>query len=127
MDVAGAVGVHVAGRTEHVAAVGEVNDQICAATCPDAVHAVIVNRFVAGAIKVLAKPKAFDPSEKRGMVRKHVFKRTMLPAGLAHEDAPCFLENLRIDDSRAISEIGETRVSAYRGLDCLTIAFGAEG
>ena len=126
VDVAGGVGVHVAGRTEHVAAVGEVNDQICTASCPDAVCAVIVNHFVAGTIEVLAKPKALHPFEERRMIRKHVFKRTMLLAGLAHEDAPCFLQDLRLDDSRAIPEIGETRVTADHGLDCLTIAFGAE-
>src|SRR5262249_35854959 len=112
----GAVGVHVAGRTEHIAAVGEVNDQICSAARSDAIHAVVVDRFVAGAIEVLAEPKALHPSGKRGMVREHVFKRAVLLASLADENATFFLENLRLDDSGPIREIRETRVSSYHGL-----------
>jgi len=85
-----------------------------------------VNRFVTGAIKVLAKPKAFDPSEKRGMVREHVFKRTVLLAGLSHEDAPGFLDNLCRDNSRPFPEIVRTRVASCHGIHRLTIAFGTE-
>jgi hypothetical protein len=88
---------------------------------------VIVDRFIAGAIEVLAKPKALHPAEERRMVRKHVFKRAMLLARLAHEDAPGFLENFRLDDSWPIPKIGETRVSPYGGFRCVTVTFGTEG
>jgi hypothetical protein len=40
------------------------------------------------------------------MIRKNVFKRTMLLAGFAHENAPCFLQDLGLDDSGVIPEIG---------------------
>jgi hypothetical protein len=66
---------------------------------------VIVNHFVAGTIEVFAKPQALHPLEKSRMIRKNIFKRTMLLAGLAHENAPCFLHDLSIDDSGPIPEI----------------------
>jgi hypothetical protein len=106
MDVAGGIGVHVAGRTEHVAAVGKVDDQVGTASRPDTVCAVIVDHFVADTIEVLAKGEALHPFEKSRMIRKDIFKRTMLLAGLAHENPSCFLQDLGLDDSGAIPEIG---------------------
>src|SRR3984957_7592569 len=126
VDVTGGVGVHVARRTEHVAAVGEVNDQIRTAPCLDAACAMIVNRFVAYTIEVLAEPEVLHSFEERRMIRKQVFKRTMLLAGLAHQNAPCFLHDLRLDDSRPIPKIGETRLPSGHGLRCLTIAVRAK-
>jgi hypothetical protein len=111
VDVAGGIRVHVAGRTEHVAAVGKIDDQIRTAPCLDAVCAVIVNHFVAGTIEVLAKPEALHPFEESRMIRKHVFKRAVLLAGLAHENAPCFLHDLRLDDSGPIPEVGNRLAS----------------
>src|SRR5580693_6739909 len=126
VDVAGGVGVHVARRTEHVAAVGEIDDQIGAAPCLDAACTMIVDHFVAGTIEVLAKPQALHPFEEIRMIRKHVFKRAMLLAGLADENTPCFLHDLRLDDSRAIPEIGKTRLTSGHSLHCLTIAVRAK-
>jgi hypothetical protein len=40
------------------------------------------------------------------MIRKNIFKRAMLLAGLAHENAPGFLHDLGLDDSGTIPEIG---------------------
>src|SRR5580692_9678071 len=116
VDVAGGVGVHIAGRTEHVAAVGEVDDQIRTAPCLDAVCAMIVNGFVASTIEILAKPQALHSLEENRMIRKHILKRAMLLAGLAHENASCFLYDLRLDDSRPIPEIGETRLTSGHSL-----------
>src|SRR5580693_5893952 len=126
VDVTGGVGVHVARRTEHVAAVGEVDDQIRTAPCLDAVCTMIVNRFVAGTIEVLAKPEVLHSFEESRMIRKHVFKRAMLVAYLAHQNAPCFLHDLRLDDSRPIPKIGETRLTSGHSLHCLTIAVRAK-
>jgi hypothetical protein len=106
VDVASGVGVHVAGRTEHVAAVGKVHDQISTASRPDAVCAVIVNPLVAGTIKVLAKSEALHSFEESRVIRKNIFKRAMLLTGLAHENASCFLQDLGLDDSGTIPEIG---------------------
>ncbi len=105
MDIAGGVGVHVARRTEHVTAVGKVDDQVSTASRPDTVCAVIVNHFVADTIEVLAKRETLHPFEESRMIRKDVFKRTMLLAGLAHENAACFLQDLGLDDSGTILEI----------------------
>src|SRR5579863_759608 len=126
VDVAGCIRVHVAGRTEHVAAVGKVHDQIRTAPGPDAVCAVIVNHFVAGTSEVLAKCEALHSFEELWMIRKYVFKRTVFLASLAHENAPCFLHDLRLDDSRAIPEIGETRLTSGHSLHCLTVAVRAK-
>jgi hypothetical protein len=67
---------------------------------------VIVNHFVAGAVEVLAKSEVLHPFEKSRMIRKDIFKRTMLLAGLAHENASRFLQDLGVDDSGTIPEIG---------------------
>jgi hypothetical protein len=40
------------------------------------------------------------------MIRKNVFKRTVLLTGLPHENAPCFLQDLGLDDSGTIPEVG---------------------
>jgi hypothetical protein len=40
------------------------------------------------------------------MIRKNIFKRAMLLAGFAHENASCFLQDLGLDDSRTIPEVG---------------------
>src|SRR5580658_4038541 len=72
VDVAGSVGVHVARRTEHVAAVGEVDNQVGATPGLDSVCAMIVDHFVAGTIEVLAKPEVLDAFEELRMTRKHV-------------------------------------------------------
>jgi hypothetical protein len=65
-----------------------------------------VNQFVAGTVEVLAKSEALHPFEESRMIREDIFKRTMLLAGLAHENAPCFLQDLSLDDSGPIPEIG---------------------
>jgi hypothetical protein len=66
---------------------------------------MIVNHFVAGTVEVLAKPEALHPFEESWMIRKNIFKRAMLLAGLAHENAPCFLYDVGLDDSGTIPEI----------------------
>lgn len=126
VDVGGGVGVHIARRTEHIAAVGEVDDQIGAAPCPDAICAMIVNHFVAGTIEVLAKPQALHPFEEFRMIREHVFKRAMFLAGFAHEDAACFLHDLRLDNPRPVPEVCDARLTPNHTVDSFSIALGAE-
>ena len=126
MDVAGGVGVHVARRTKHVAAVGEVDNQIGAAPRLDAVCAMIVNLFIAGTIEVLAEPQTLHPFEESRMIRDHVFKRAMFLARFAHEDAPSFLHDLRLDDSRLVPEVGDAALAPSHTVHCFSIALGAE-
>src|SRR5208337_5043238 len=126
VDVAGGVGIHVARRTEHVAAVGEVDNQIGAAACLDAVCAMIVNLFIAGTIEVLAESQTLHPFEESRMIREHVFERAMFLASFAHEDAPSFLHDLRLDDSRPIPEVCDTCLTRDNTADSFSIALGAE-
>ena len=66
VDVTGGVRIHIARRTDHVAAVGEIDDQICAAPCLDAVCAVIVDHFVAGTLKSLPNARLSIRLKKSG-------------------------------------------------------------
>jgi hypothetical protein len=77
---------------------------------------MIVNGFVASTIEILAKPQALHSLEENRMIRKHILKGAMLLAGLAHENASCFLDDLRLDDSRPLPEIGETRLTSGHSL-----------
>ena len=56
---------------------------------------LVVNLLVAAAFKVLAEPKRLHPFEKSQMIRKNVFKRTMLLAGFAQANRK-FLAVIRL-------------------------------
>src|SRR6266852_1232391 len=60
------------------------------------------------------------------MIRKHVFKRPMLLAGLAHENATCLLHDLRLDDSRPVREVRQTGLTLNHGFLCFSIAARTE-
>ena len=60
------------------------------------------------------------------MIRKHVFKWPVILAGFAHEDAPRFLYDLRLDDSRSIPEVCEASLTPNLNLHSFSIALGAE-
>src|SRR5260370_33915571 len=60
------------------------------------------------------------------MIRKHVFKRPMLLAGLAHENAICLLHNLRLDDSRPVPEVHHAGLTPNHGFLCFSIAARTE-
>jgi hypothetical protein len=87
---------------------------------------MIVNHFVPGTIEVLAKPEVLHSFEELRMIRKHVFKWTVLLAAFAHKDAPCFLHDLRLDDSRPIPEVCDARLTPNHTVDSFSIALGAE-
>src|SRR6202050_1042154 len=61
VDVAGGIRVHVAGRTEHVAAIRKVHNQIRTAPGPDAVCTMVMNHFIASTSEVLSKAEALHP------------------------------------------------------------------
>jgi hypothetical protein len=60
------------------------------------------------------------------MIRKHVFKRAVFLTSFAHEDAPYFLYDLRLDDSRPIPEVRDASLTPNETVDSFSIALGAE-
>jgi len=127
MNELGCVRIHVAGRTNHIAAVREVDNQVRTSSLPDTVWAVIVNRLVVGTVEILSKGKALHFLEKVRMIRKHVFEWAMPVAGLAYKDSACFLHYLRIDDSGSLSKVGDRGITADQCLYCFSITVRAEG
>jgi hypothetical protein len=85
-----------------------------------------VNPFVADTIEVLSERKGLHSFEESRMIRKHVFKRSMLLAGFAHDDAPSFLYNLCLDNSRSISEVRDAALTPNHTVGSFSIALGTE-
>jgi len=81
---------------------------------------------IACATEVLAKPEAFHPSEEGRLIGEYILKRAMRIAYFTHEDATCLFNDLRLNDARHISKIGDTDVTLDHSLDCCSIAIGAE-
>jgi len=87
---------------------------------------VIVQFPVVNAIEISAESKAFHPSEKIRVMGQYVFKRAMLSGGFAHKDAPAFLKNLGVNNSRAVSKIGDITLASNHCVRRFTIAIRAQ-
>ena len=106
MHEANLVGVHEAGIAHHVAAVGQVDGQHRAAPVRHRRGAVVVQFFVALAVRphIAARKTLFQVLEKLRVDRHHVFKVPMLGAVLHHQDLAVPLDDLRLDLAHLLVE-----------------------
>jgi hypothetical protein len=107
VNEASGICIHVAGRTHHVAAVRQIDDQMRTSSRFDAVCTVIVDFFIADASEIPTESKALHPSEEIRMIGKHVFEWAVLLARLTHQNASGFLQYFCLDDSRLIPEVSD--------------------
>jgi hypothetical protein len=84
------------------------------------VDTTIVNTF-----EVSAKSKTFHLSKEIRVIGKRVLERTMLLAGLPHEDASALFQYLRFNDSGIISKICRVDLTLEDRLHCLMVAVRA--
>src|SRR6516164_4496812 len=79
------------------------------------------------ASEILSNVERLHSPEEFGIGRKHVFKSPMSFAGLFHQDAAAFLDDLRIDDARPIPERSNRRSALKNRINRFPIAAWTKG
>jgi hypothetical protein len=125
VNVAGSVRIHEAGRTHHVAPVGQINNQQGSSTGSNAVWAMTVHVAVVDTLKVPAESKAFHLSKEIRMVGECVLERAMPLAGLPQEDASALLQYLGFNDSGVVPESGDIHFAPKDCFHCFLVAVRA--
>ncbi len=89
--------IHEARVAHHVAAIGQVDSQNCAASKLDIRSAVTMHVFVFGSAEVATKEERLDAPQKLRVSRHHVFKLPMLRTIFAHHDLAIVFYDLSLD------------------------------
>src|SRR6478735_1735445 len=96
MDEAYLIGVHEAGITHHVAAVGQVDREHRTSTVLDG-RATVIAQFALGRFEVTTRKQTLDARHERGVDADHVRELAVLGTRLQHDDLAIALDDVRLD------------------------------
>src|SRR5438067_2268153 len=97
VNVTNLVRIHEAWVAHHVAAVGKIDSEYCAAAKLNVRSSMLVHMRVFGGLKIATKEKRLDALEKRRIRSHHVYELAVFRASLAHDDLAVLFDNLCFD------------------------------